>query len=294
MDARYGPRLRVVLILAVFTCNNIAAASGFTSVDYRLPNPDRPYEMTSGAVSFSWPPFFELAEFEFEPSDPSQLAVPSLNDQGQLAFDSEFDITYRAMVSFGDGPTHPVEGFGTAHAVGVADAHTNPQVFESELLALDLYGLSPIPEVYLRESPTIASKGVITRTDLCPLCLAPITYWHIASSFEVYAEFSRDGGHTWATGDRPFRIEQAPTPPLTGDYNVNSLVDVADYAAWRDGLGSGYTYLDYLVWQANFGATDSGGSGSTFGAVPEPASAAMLVVAAIAVAGIYSHRPVRP
>jgi hypothetical protein len=185
------------------------------------------------------------------------------------------------MVSFGLEPVHSVTGVGKAHAVGTALAGSvfEPQVFETELLALNLYGLSPIPEVYLRESPTLESKGITIREDLCPLCLAPVTYWRIASFFDVYGEFSYDGGHTWTPGEKSFRIEQAPGPALPGDYNENGTVDAADYVVWRNGLGSTYSHLDYQVWRANFGNTAGSGSGGGTAAVPEPAALAMLTIA---------------
>ncbi|MEX2316830.1 MAG: choice-of-anchor Q domain-containing protein [Pirellulales bacterium] len=58
-----------------------------------------------------------------------------------------------------------------------------------------------------------------------------------------------------------------PLPELVGDYNVNGIVDAADYTLWRnmlhsqvpiyscaDGDGNGVvTWNDYLIWRANFG-----------------------------------------
>jgi hypothetical protein len=56
---------------------------------------------------------------------------------------------------------------------------------------------------------------------------------------------------------------------LTGDYNLNGVVDAADYVVWRNTLGTtGPLYAgadssgngivdqaDYLIWRANFGKT---------------------------------------
>lgn len=66
-----------------------------------------------------------------------------------------------------------------------------------------------------------------------------------------------------------------------GDYNLDGVVDAADYTVWRDTLGQSVavstgadgdgdgqiTASDYSVWQSNFGSS----SGSAT-AVPEPAS----------------------
>jgi hypothetical protein len=236
--------------------------------------------MTSGTVNFIAPPLFGLYDLEFKPTNPAQLDVPVPTPSGKLEFDSDFDISYRAMVSFGLGPVHQVSGVGTAHAVGTATAGTNPQVFDTELLALNLYGLSPIPEVYFRESPTLQSTGKTIREDLCPLCLAPVTYWRVTSFFDVYGEFSYNGGNSWTPGDTPFRIEQAPRPLLPGDFNENSIVDAADYLVWRDGLGTTYAQDDYNTWRAHFGQTTGSGAGATANAVvPEPSTLILMILA---------------
>ncbi|MFO0790336.1 MAG: hypothetical protein U0805_12855 [Pirellulales bacterium] len=82
----------------------------------------------------------------------------------------------------------------------------------------------------------------------------------------------------------------AAAAPLTGDYNSNGVVDAADYVVWREGNlaadGNGdlaVDQADYDLWRANFGNTNTPGSGSLSGgtAVPEPA------VAAIAVLGLF-------
>lgn len=82
------------------------------------------------------------------------------------------------------------------------------------------------------------------------------------------------------TNGSVFRINT--TQLLTGDYNASGTVDAADYALWRDTLGSTTNLAadgnhngsidpaDYDVWRSNFGAsvhTSSPGSGA---AVPEP------------------------
>jgi hypothetical protein len=217
--------------------------------------------MTSGTVNFDAPPFFGLYDLVFEPTDPTQLDIPTRTNADTLVFDSEYDISYRAWVSFGLGPVHSVSGVGRAHAVGEAPADTNPQVFETELLGLELYGLSLIPEVYFRESPRGASKGVTTRRDLCPACAGPVTHWEITSFFNVYGEFSADGGQTWTPGDKSFRIQQLPSPRVL-------LVDAARGEA-------------------------------TVGAVPEPTAIVLLTLAALSLdcrfsrAGVAASRRAR-
>ncbi len=65
---------------------------------------------------------------------------------------------------------------------------------------------------------------------------------------------------------------------ILGDFNFDAVVDGADYAVWRNGLGTIYIPTDYDVWRAHFG--EVAGSGSGFGAgaaIPEPAAAALVL-----------------
>jgi hypothetical protein len=265
------------VVRAVFGDN--APPAGYLSYQQQLPNPDRPYEMTSDPVQFG--PVFRLYDLQFSPHDPNQLDIPSLTSAQKWEFDSTFDIDYKAQVSFGLGPVTQVKGTGKAHMVGEAPAGDvfTPQVFDSELLGLDLYGLSPIPDVHFRESPTLDSKGVVIRQNTCPACARPVTEWRIASFFDVFGEYSGDGGNTWSPGNKSFRIEQAPGPGITGDYNLDGRVDVADYVVIRPGLGTTYSPVDYLLWRTNFGKTATALPAVSLSAVPEPSLTTLASVA---------------
>jgi T5SS/PEP-CTERM-associated repeat protein len=73
------------------------------------------------------------------------------------------------------------------------------------------------------------------------------------------------------------------TASLPGDFDANGVVDAADYAVWRKGLGSIYTQDNYDVWRANFGQTSGAGSSLASAksqlAVPEPAASTCLLMA---------------
>lgn len=85
-------------------------------------------------------------------------------------------------------------------------------------------------------------------------------------------------------------VQYFAAPGVTGDYNNNGKVDAADYAVWRDKLGSSVTLpndstpgtvtqADYNVWKTNFGQSISGGSGALdVAAVPEPACLVLVAV----------------
>lgn len=78
-------------------------------------------------------------------------------------------------------------------------------------------------------------------------------------------------------------------PALAGDYNINGVVDAADYTVWRDSpTGPGIlandatpgtiSASDYDVWKAHFGQTGGSGSNSNAG-VPEPSTFVLLTLA---------------
>ncbi len=79
---------------------------------------------------------------------------------------------------------------------------------------------------------------------------------------------------------------------VLGDYNLNGVVDTADYVVWRKGLGTKYTQNDFNVWRENFGlAAPGAGSGAdavAIAAVPEPASGLMIFI--VGMIAMYSHR----
>lgn len=72
---------------------------------------------------------------------------------------------------------------------------------------------------------------------------------------------------------------------LPGDFNNDGAVNGADLAVWKSGFAAGtMSGNDYMVWQRNLGATAAwvaAASGSA-ASVPEPGSAALVVIAGVA------------
>lgn len=72
------------------------------------------------------------------------------------------------------------------------------------------------------------------------------------------------------------RLEYITTVPLSGDHNVDGVVDAADYAVWRKNGGAQDGYDN---WRANFGRA-AGGAATSISTVPEPATAVLFVLGA--------------
>jgi hypothetical protein len=95
------------------------------------------------------------------------------------------------------------------------------------------------------------------------------------------------------------------TGPQPGDYNNNGVVDAADYVLWReqsgtnvtagtgaDGTGDGnVNEADYAFWRERFGNSSGSANGTVAGAVPEPSTLGLALLAGLAMfaAGITRH-----
>jgi hypothetical protein len=90
---------------------------------------------------------------------------------------------------------------------------------------------------------------------------------------------------------------------LAGDFNLNGVVDAADYVLWRNTLGSTASLTadgngnrvidigDYAVWRGRFGSVPGRGASmqNSAGAVPEPASLILIGIGAGAYASLRRH-----
>jgi autotransporter-associated beta strand protein len=73
---------------------------------------------------------------------------------------------------------------------------------------------------------------------------------------------------------------QVTATTLPGDFNLDGKVDAADYVVWRKNPG-GFPPNAYETWRANFGNPPGVGAGLNEGAVPEPAAAVLVILAAV-------------
>ncbi|WP_425397309.1 PEP-CTERM sorting domain-containing protein [Aeoliella sp.] len=88
------------------------------------------------------------------------------------------------------------------------------------------------------------------------------------------------------------RVEYSGVAPvLTGDYNGDGTVNIADYTVWRNNLGGtavlpgdttpgSVTAADFDVWKANFGASSGAIGGVAAANVPEPSTALLVLLGA--------------
>ncbi len=111
------------------------------------------------------------------------------------------------------------------------------------------------------------------------------------------------GTHQLIYGASALLLATGPVAGVPGDYNGDGKVDAADYVVWRknegttnvlpnDPIGGTIGAAHYNQWRTNFGAMGGAGSGdsaSADGAVPEPATMLLLLLAAL-VAGLFMCR----
>jgi hypothetical protein len=108
---------------------------------------------------------------------------------------------------------------------------------------------------------------------------------HLVSSGQQLYRVLSPGGHTITTltwNGTSYSFDLQNVVGIPGDFDNNGAVNAGDYVAWRKGLGTTFTPADYDVWRSHFGQPP--GSGAAFGAsaaVPEPATAMMLLIAGL-------------
>ncbi|MCO6046946.1 LamG domain-containing protein [Aeoliella sp. ICT_H6.2] len=90
----------------------------------------------------------------------------------------------------------------------------------------------------------------------------------------------------------PGLIEEVTTVAVSGDYNSDGVVNIADYTVWRNNLGASIslpnegsgvtpgmvTVEDYTYWKSRFGATSASGSLAA-SSIPEPSAFILLLAA---------------
>jgi autotransporter-associated beta strand protein len=109
---------------------------------------------------------------------------------------------------------------------------------------------------------------------------------------------------SFLTGSGMLQVNTFIPPPLVGDYNVDGVVDSADFIAWRERVGTTSIpnrdpnntgvigQADYTSWRARFGQSSIGSTATDVTnnlAVPEPPGVGLLLAAVV---GLLLHRRV--
>jgi hypothetical protein len=174
---------------------------------------------------------------------------------GTATFLSDFVTPGRLLIEY-DGDSDTIDKLVVTGALNITDA----------LLDFDNLGVG-----VLNGSPKIfASYGSLTGTQF-------------ASVVDLPADYTID--YNYLNGKQ---IALVGGPILPGDYNLDGKVNAADYVLWRKNPDAhGGTPDGYNTWRANFGNPPGAGSGAGLdgGAVPEPGTFGLALVAALGLAG---------
>jgi len=140
-------------------------------------------------------------------TDWDQIAPPP---PGGTQIDSFFDVFTEISLALPGAPFHIRESPTRHSHIRTTNSGPSPtgdgQVFDTEMLSLDLAGGTLPPGVMIRESPTKASLGKTTITDIGG------GLYRINSFFDVFTELSIDGGQTWTEGSGPMHMVGIPEP----------------------------------------------------------------------------------
>jgi autotransporter-associated beta strand protein len=103
-------------------------------------------------------------------------------------------------------------------SVGSSGFQSKEQVYQTEMLALNLSGGSLPPGVMIRESPTKRSTGETHYTGAG-------NGYRISSFFDVFTEISTDGGGTWSPASAPGSMELHIDPGVPPTTVVNPRIN---------------------------------------------------------------------
>jgi hypothetical protein len=165
--------------------------------------------------------------------------APTLGASLEQTFEAVMDME----ISFDGGLTF--QHRRGLNAVNVKLAHTRDegttQVFDTEMLALNLVGGDLPAGVMLRESPTRRSEG---GTAITPNSDGT---QRISSFFDIFTELSVDGGATWSPASAPSHVElQSNAPELVETSpNLPPLLDeFLSVAAFDSAFAAGVIIRD--------------------------------------------------
>jgi hypothetical protein len=100
---------------------------------------------------------------------------------------------------------HPIAGrVHMTERIAFAERRGSVQVFDTEMVVVDLQGAGMPENVMVRESPALGSSGRTTITTLAR------GRYRVESYYDVWLEISLDGGKSWNRAAAPVRMSIAP------------------------------------------------------------------------------------
>jgi hypothetical protein len=138
------------------------------------------------------------------------------------------EVKVNGVSQGGPQPISASGPFGSVQTLVLNKIGNTTGTFQTEMLQLNLVGVSPLPFM-IRESPTLASLGQTTITDIGG------GLFQIDSFFDVFTELSIDGGNNWMPGHG-----EGSMAPLAGHVELFPLQAVPiPAAAWLFGSALG-------------------------------------------------------
>ena len=134
----------------------------------------------------------EVGHLVLKPISPGPI-IPSPPDDETVVF----DVLLLGDLSVGGAPVGPVSSTGPAMTVLLGKLGHVTGSFDTEMLSMSLTGVTPLGPFMIRESPTLASTGKTSITDIGG------GLYKIDSFFDVFTELSIDGGSTWTPSAGP-------------------------------------------------------------------------------------------
>ncbi|MEX2309629.1 MAG: autotransporter-associated beta strand repeat-containing protein [Pirellulales bacterium] len=198
-------------------------------------------------------------------------------------------FTISGIVSGGGGVTK--SGAGTL-ALTAANSYTGETTVQAGILRMNSPFLADAADVYLSTGGTLnlnftGSPDIIDSLFINGVSQAAGLWGAVGSGAQYISALITGAGRLQVTTFIP--------PPIVGDYNVDGLVDAADYLVWRGNVGAGSIpnrdpnntgvigQADYHSWRAHFGQTAGSGSAAP-SAVPEPAGSILAFIAMLGIA----------
>jgi hypothetical protein len=161
----------------------------------------------------------------------SSIPVPAPGAPVMHAFSSQVDFE----ISFDGGKTwQPVTALSSdAMQITYDSTAEEEELFQTEIIGMNISGGTLPGNVQIRESPTMSSGGQTTVKAI------PGGYM-IDSFFDIFTEVSTDGGMTWWPASQPGRVNLMPDPTAVAPISAASALlpspmsqDVSTAPVWQ-------------------------------------------------------------